>query len=208
MSGGLLRNRKVSSLSLSTPSTMSPSAPKQATIDNSIGKAVILPSSSMPFVHWEKWGSSVVHNVYHTNDTAGVLGHKPDGQLVDEIKRNRGTIGRDRPPTRTLDMEPGMKTSPLWSWSIDYGVVLKGNVLVDLVDGESREVKEGELILPRGSVLTWKNMSTEWCKICFVLKEPSQDSHSTLPDNFDHGGWYRSEDIDARLTVELLLGEL
>ena len=48
--------------------------------------------------------------------------------------------------------------------------MLKGSVLVDLIDGDSREVKEGEIVLPRGSVRSWKNKTSEWSKVCFVLR--------------------------------------
>ena len=101
---------------------MSRSISRQSSFEGSIGKAVVLESSSVPFVQWEQWGNSVVHSVYHTNDTVGVLGSQPDLHLVDEIKRNHGIICRDGVLIRTLDIEPGADTvsipSPKFSVSL------------------------------------------------------------------------------------------
>lgn len=63
--------------------------------------------------------------------------------------------------------EPGMMHRTV---SLDYGVVLEGEIICVLDSGEERHLKRGDVCIQRGTMHAWKNPSeTEWCRMMFVL---------------------------------------
>ncbi|KAK8160894.1 hypothetical protein BKA80DRAFT_276242 [Phyllosticta citrichinensis] len=69
-----------------------------------------------------------------------------------------------------VDMPPGA-TSPMHrTISLDYGVVLEGDVELILDSGEKRLMKRGDISIQRGTNHAWKNMSDEhWARMLYVL---------------------------------------
>lgn len=53
--------------------------------------------------------------------------------------------------------------------SLDFGVVLKGEIVLELDDGLETTVKEGDVVVQRGTIHAWKNVSKENCRVLFVL---------------------------------------
>ncbi|KIW90586.1 uncharacterized protein Z519_08369 [Cladophialophora bantiana CBS 173.52] len=53
--------------------------------------------------------------------------------------------------------------------SVDFGVVLKGTITLILDDGSETVMKEGDVCVQRGTNHAWKNVSTENCRVLFVL---------------------------------------
>jgi len=75
---------------------------------------------------------------------------------------------------RYVDMAPG-KTSPMHrTVSLDFGVVLEGEVELVLDSGETRPMKRGDICVQRGTNHAWRNMSERnWARMLYVL-QPSQ----------------------------------
>ena len=56
--------------------------------------------------------------------------------------------------------------------SLDFGVVLEGEVEVVLDSGETRLLKRGDLAIQRGTMHAWHNVSkTEWARMLYFLQE-------------------------------------
>ncbi|KAL8670350.1 MAG: hypothetical protein Q9168_005108 [Polycauliona sp. 1 TL-2023] len=54
--------------------------------------------------------------------------------------------------------------------SLDYGIVLEGEVECLLDSGEARLMKRGDVAVQRGTMHAWRNASkTEWARMIFVL---------------------------------------
>lgn len=65
---------------------------------------------------------------------------------------NNGTV------LRTVEMSPGL-TSPMHrTVSLDYGIVLDGDVELILDSGERRAMKPGDIAIQRGTMHAWRNM--------------------------------------------------
>lgn len=60
---------------------------------------------------------------------------------------------------------PGMHASP----TIDYGVVVKGPLILELDDGEARELSSGDVVVQQGNVHAWRNPGSEPALITFIL---------------------------------------
>ena len=53
--------------------------------------------------------------------------------------------------------------------SIDYAVVMSGEIDMELDDGVSVHLKAGDTLVQRGTIHNWKNRGTEPCLIAFIL---------------------------------------
>lgn len=73
---------------------------------------------------------------------------------------------------RTIDFSPGCETPMHRTASLDYGVVLEGEIELVLDSGESRVMKRGDISIQRGTDHRWRNRSqTEWGRMLFVAQE-------------------------------------
>jgi len=90
-----------------------------------------------------------------------------DGAVVDAgLTLKGGSV------IRIVDMLPG-KASPMHrSFSIDYGIVLAGELELELDGGELVRLEPGDIVVQRGTNHLWRNPSAETvCRIAFVLIE-------------------------------------
>ncbi|OJD34918.1 cupin domain protein [Diplodia corticola] len=71
---------------------------------------------------------------------------------------------------RMVDMPPGA-TSPMHrTVSLDYGVVLEGEIELMLDSGEKRVMKRGDISIQRGTNHAWRNLSdTQWGRMVYIL---------------------------------------
>jgi quercetin dioxygenase-like cupin family protein len=75
---------------------------------------------------------------------------------------------------RHVDFVPGVTCAMHRTVSLDYGVVLEGEIEAILDSGETRMMKRGDVCIQRGTMHAWRNPSeTEWCRMLFVL-QPSK----------------------------------
>lgn len=72
---------------------------------------------------------------------------------------------------RHVDFVPGETSAMHRTQSLDYGVVLEGEIEAVLDSGETRTLKRGDVCIQRGTMHAWRNRSeTEWCRMLFVLQ--------------------------------------
>ncbi|MSP93645.1 MAG: cupin domain-containing protein [Alphaproteobacteria bacterium] len=69
---------------------------------------------------------------------------------------------------RIVRYEPGVAPRNHRTDSIDYAVVMAGEIDMEL-DGEVVHLKQGDVIVQRGTIHNWVNRGTEACVIAFVL---------------------------------------
>lgn len=60
---------------------------------------------------------------------------------------------------------PGMHTSD----SIDYDVVMEGEIHLELDDGESKKLSRGDVVVQNGTRHAWRNKSDKPATMLFVL---------------------------------------
>ncbi len=99
-----------------------------------------------------------------------------DGRLRDAgLTLNQGSV------IRVVDMLPG-KASPMHRTnSIDYGIVLEGEIDLELEDGAKRTVRQGGIIVQRGTNHLWRNTTDKVCRIAFILIEAPAYLHNGEP---------------------------
>lgn len=108
---------------------------------------------------------------------------------IDGAKRDAGTTLKGGSVIRIVDMLPGA-TSPLHRTdSIDYGIVISGEIELELEHEVSKRIGPGQIIIQRGTLHKWRNPSkTEVCRIVFVLIEakPYEINGIPLPEYMQH----------------------
>src|ERR1700744_1717570 len=90
---------------------------------------------------------------------------------------------------RLVDMRPGA-TSPMHrTVSLDYGVVLEGEVELVLDSGEVRLMRRGDVAVQRGTNHAWRNASeTNWARMLYVLQESEPVKIGSQELDEDYGG--------------------
>lgn len=104
---------------------------------------------------------------------------------TDGRERDAGLTLHQGSVIRIVDMLPGGASPFHRSSSIDYGIVLSGEVELELDDGAVTTAAAGDIIVQRGTIHLWRNPSaTQICRIAFVLIEaiPRMVDGRPLPD--------------------------
>ena len=87
-------------------------------------------------------------------------------------QRDAGLTLRGGSVIRVVDFAPGARSPLHRSLSIDYGLVLAGQVDLELDSGEIKHLNVGDIVVQRGTNHLWINGSSEqWARMVFVLIE-------------------------------------
>ncbi|KAL4864249.1 hypothetical protein BDV12DRAFT_205838 [Aspergillus spectabilis] len=90
---------------------------------------------------------------------------------------------------RLVDMNPGSISPMHRTVSLDYGVVLEGEVELVLDSGEKRLLKRGDIAVQRGTNHAWRNASeTEWARMLYFLQEAKPIEIGGRELEEDYGG--------------------
>lgn len=103
---------------------------------------------------------------------------------------NDETDGRDRDVGTTLtggsafrivDILPGEQSPMHRTNSIDYGIVMQGEIELELEDGHRKTIREGGVVVQRGTNHLWRNTTDKPCRIAFILIEAPAYLHNGVP---------------------------
>ena len=96
--------------------------------------------------------------------------HPPDLGAPDDIS---ATVNQTTVPNGTVfrisRLEPGVAPRMHRTESLDYAIVLAGEVDMTLDDGKTVHLKTGDVVVQRGTIHNWVNNGTEPCVIAFSL---------------------------------------
>ena len=88
---------------------------------------------------------------------------------ADEGLRETGTTLDNGTVFRILELQPGNTPRVHRTDSLDYAVIMSGEIDMELETGEMTHLKAGDVVVQRGTVHNWVNRGTEPCVIAFVL---------------------------------------
>ncbi len=121
--------------------------------------------------------------IWTTATVPADLNDTTDGRI-----RKAGTTLFGGSVIRVVDMLPGAKSPFHRSSSIDYGIVMSGEIELELDDGVKKTIGSGSIIVQQGTIHLWRNPSTsEKCRIVFILTEakPFLVNGQPLKDRMD-----------------------
>lgn len=70
---------------------------------------------------------------------------------------------------RMVDMPPGGRSPMHRTSSIDYGIVVQGEVHLELDDQQVVKLTQGDVVIQRGTIHAWENKTSEFARMIFVL---------------------------------------
>ena len=70
---------------------------------------------------------------------------------------------------RMVDMPPGGRSPMHRTSSIDYGIVVQGEVHLELDDQQVVKLTQGDVVIQRGTIHAWENKTNEFARMIFVL---------------------------------------
>lgn len=83
-----------------------------------------------------------------------------------------GLVAQGGTVLRFVDVEPGHLSPMHRTVSLDYGVVIEGEVELVLDSGETRKMNRGDVAIQRGTMHAWRNLSDKnWARMMYVLQE-------------------------------------
>jgi len=100
---------------------------------------------------------------------------------------------------RVYDFAPGFETAMHRTLSIDYGVVLEGQIDAVMDSGEVRTLSRGDLCIQRGTNHAWRNPSkSEWARVMYfvVAADPlvTKDGKTLEANKADHSSAEREQE--------------
>jgi len=93
----------------------------------------------------------------------------PDGPSFDKEQSRElfAAVGLEKNAERH---KPGRHPLMHRTESIDYGIVLSGEIVL-LLDDSEVHLKQGDVVVQRGTVHAWTNRTNEICRMVFILTD-------------------------------------
>ena len=88
---------------------------------------------------------------------------------ADTSTRKVGTTLAGGTVFRIVEFSPGVAPRNHRTDSIDYAVVMSGEIDMELDDGKVVHLKAGDVLVQRGTIHNWVNRGKGPCQIAFVL---------------------------------------
>lgn len=104
-----------------------------------------------------------------------------NNDATDGREREVGTTLAGGSAFRIVDMLPGGESPFHRTNSIDYGIVLEGEVELELDDGRKKTIGKHGVIIQRGTNHLWRNPTDKPCRIAFILIEAPAYLHYGVP---------------------------
>lgn len=91
------------------------------------------------------------------------------GQEDNGLRSGKFTMIDNGTVFRILDFRPGVQKRAHRTDTIDYIVVMSGEIDMELEEGEEVHLKAGDVMVQRGTIHNWINRGTETCILAVVL---------------------------------------
>ena len=104
-------------------------------------------------------------------------------------KRDVGLTLRGGSAIRVVDMLPGRQSPMHRTYSLDFGIIMSGELELELDGGQVQKLRAGDIVVQRGTNHLWRNPSRDTiCRIVFVLIEapPVSVAGRLLPEVQPH----------------------
>ncbi|OOF92850.1 hypothetical protein ASPCADRAFT_152513 [Aspergillus carbonarius ITEM 5010] len=154
-------------------SPLPPSTRHITTHDPTTGQATIHSSTPAQFTTIEQ-GAFTFSVPYTTSTFPADLNNDVDIHTHESLLQtgNLGLVNPNGTVCRVVDFAPGKTPLMHRTQSLDFGVVLEGEIVMELDSGESRVLKKGDIAVQRGTMHAWRNPSPDqWVRMLFVLQE-------------------------------------
>ena len=132
---------------------------------NSDGKGII---EVVDGGSWQKISDDIVrYNVMWTTSTFPIYIENDDS-----LKKENTLLSLSLPNgtvLRMVDRSPGSSSAMHRTQSLDYGVVIEGEMDLIMDSGQVMTLKRGDVCVQRGTMHQWRNSGKTWNRMLFML---------------------------------------
>jgi quercetin dioxygenase-like cupin family protein len=122
-------------------------------------------------------GDAAMLTIWTTSSVPADLNDISDG-----MQRDVGSTLNGGSVIRVCDILPGQASPMHRTNSIDYGIIMEGEIELELDYGAIKLLKRGDIIVQQGTIHLWRNPSqTVTCRIVFILIEALPFQHYGQP---------------------------
>ncbi|KAI1863840.1 uncharacterized protein JN550_009338 [Neoarthrinium moseri] len=100
---------------------------------------------------------TIIFDAFVSSQTPVEMNGGADLKAMQEMPQLEGHVRKDVTTVRVVDWLPGQVAIMHRSVSIDYGVLISGELELALDSGESRLLKPGDVVIQRGTNHAWRN---------------------------------------------------
>ncbi|KEF59113.1 uncharacterized protein A1O9_03957 [Exophiala aquamarina CBS 119918] len=122
---------------------------------------------------WTRYDTgSMAFNVLYTTSKFPVEMNKDEDVHAHDSLIDGGMLGLVNPKgsvLRIVDFGPGLKGRMHRTQSLDYGIVLDGEVDMVLDNDETHRLRRGDVAVQRATIHQWCNPTDKWARVAFVL---------------------------------------
>ena len=162
---------------------MSPTAPRRiVTGHDGDGRSVVLSDGATPTTHVFPTGA-IFHEIWSTAGAPVPIGAAEPGEPTDgRLRVPPGPLGTI---VHVIDMPPGASAPMHRTKTVDYGMVLDGEVYLELDDGTETRMVTGDVVVQRGTAHGWSNRSDRVARMLFVMVDGAftEDLRSALGED-------------------------
>ena len=116
--------------------------------------------------HWrEGRPGGTILNVWTTDTAPANNSLDTDGGM----REGKFTMIQNGSVFRILDFKPGLERRMHRTDSIDYIVVMSGEIDMELDNGVEVHLKQGDVMVQRGTIHNWINRGAETCVMAVIL---------------------------------------
>jgi len=147
-----------------------PTVRRIVTGHNLSGKSIVLQDTIQEPHYWTPGSNDAMYDLCRTEESpASIDSELSQGQWIDEITRNPDHVSQNGSVFRAFDFAPDTVTPFHRTISLDYGIVTKGSIVLELDDDKRVTLNEGDTVIQRGTIHAWRNESSEWTRIYFIV---------------------------------------
>ena len=88
---------------------------------------------------------------------------------TDGAERDTGLASTNGSVLRIVEMAPGHRSPMHRTQSLDYGIVLAGEIDLELDEGRIVSLNVGDVVVQRGTIHAWINRGNSPARMAFVL---------------------------------------
>ncbi|KAI1183187.1 hypothetical protein F5B17DRAFT_148159 [Nemania serpens] len=138
---------------------------------NAEGKAIVQAARPATWDVFE--GGTMGFNQIYTNPSPADLNGDADLRFHDaKVAAGLGLVVKGGTVCRMVDFAPGYVCMMHRTQSLDFGIVVEGEVDLVLDDGSSTRLGRGDIAVQRATMHSWRNPSTtSWTRMVFVLQD-------------------------------------
>jgi quercetin dioxygenase-like cupin family protein len=126
------------------------------------GKSVIVSDGAAPQFHDRPIFAEIWNTVGAPAEITAIEAHEPNDRLLRLGPSPRGSI------IRVVEMPPGHRSAMHRTRTIDYGIVLQGELVLVLEDSETL-LQPYDIVVQRGTNHAWDNRSDAPARMVFIL---------------------------------------